>query len=1397
MSTVKDLLKEAKSELAREDYEEAAKISLKVLKLDQCNYFAQVFLGKSYSCLDGKAKEAVYHYRAAIELAPENLLAWKGLFLFLNAGTVVPEVVSYDEYFDLSGEYARILSEQQQSQVELVHELRMLQKKKPESRESFLWHMVPGTPMAEQLGRHLISSQVALKELIDILDSKEKAYVSKIVSRERLKFSAQDPDYQIKMNSLAWDVYQNSKLDHLFNQLINITDDDDERAELETRWLEYRMQVLKSMPKEIKSSFYEQVKRMVDDMVLVDHRSATAWRLYFEWQDYADLDNMDQELILKFFKKFPLEPLAIILYAWLSSNLSKYDIKKLNTSLDQPSEQEDGRELADIDESEKNALNDMMEKDNETSGLLEDEVVDALLDNIPKAQNSILANRIVSQYYLLSKEYEAALPYVKTGISVIAYKIRDLGGRFANSKKQFTLSLAILYTYIDPPKNHNAALSLFEKILADDPDNTHAKLGKGLIFVEREEWTKANVLLSEVSAQFPDNMEVLSELAWNEVQLGLLEDALSKFKTVLAASEGTDLRSAEFRALNLWRQAKVYIMLEERDGSENLDHVKVAFKQLVNSIKALDTFADNYSTLGDIYCSFFHDKVRAFKCYYKAFELNARDVTAAKYMAEHYANLANWQAACTVAKRLISAETNRKKLRDVNWAYRVVGIFYLETQDEAASIEWFQGALRIEPNDVESLVGLGQAYHACGRVEASIKVFDRALEIDSEHFHCQYLKAQSLAAMGEYVDSINILKRITALSPTEEVYQIMLASVSADYAMDLYSQGLLTKSIATAEGVIENLRYAIVELHCGGQLLWLVLSKALGLFVTIASKVDNLPIESLVDIFRSLDATESIRVIDDIDGVSFDRVLSAIDDSNISIACKFLILSAKYSFSTTKLEEQSRTVRSSLWHNVGSAELTAYHVLKEAKYRDAAITCYKASIQQQSNAVESWVGLGVATMDVNYRVAQHCFIKASALSPRDADVWFDLAVLGLKNNDVEFSRDVLNRSQSLSPQNSSPWLGFALVHEMEGNIVDSHRMFAHAFVLSNGKSKVAQLLYAKSVLDRRIGNSFDERDLEAAEELTAAAYGLDQYFKENPRDNFALQCALLIFERLHLYPNALRISKDLVELLEIKFEKAQSDEDLYNYAIIKAQIARIKLGFGEYQAAIDDAKISESILTEFAGRDTSKISLSNQISLSLANFFLQNYDETLQSLQEILKASKTSRHLSILTAKILYDMGSDEAKEIALEELMEYVSQNGPELLVSFTIAAIAIVEEKTEDLKLILGELTGMSLSSLIADKHNDLPYLIEQIKARLPLKNKTVTSWQRSSFFFMNDHSTWTAVDKKISLRVAADGQNKINANQLSTLYCMQKDVRSVQRSLFLAPWNKTAISTLRQCF
>lgn len=1401
MSSTKDLLKEAKLELSREDYGEAVKICKKVLNAHKDNYFALVFLGKAYSSMSDRAKDAIDSYNRAITSDPEELLAWKGLYLIFKEGDVIPSVASFDTYYEFCGGYARALANKGVSQVDLIHDIRVFRKTHTDSEESFLRHMIPGTPTAEQLARHLISPQDAISGLIKILNSKQQDQISKHVSRERLKLSANDPSYQTKINTLSWEVYKDSELDDLYNQLININDDDEQRSTLEAQWLEYRLKVLKSTPQTIKGPFFEKAKRMVEDMVLVDHGSVKPWRLYFEWQDYENLDVMDMDVIIKFFRKFPIEPLAVILYAWVCSNFSQYDAKKFQADTERkPSAQDETNELNEMDEGEQRALKEMMEAENDTPTMAEDEVMTALMDNITRAQSSLLAHRIVSQYYIYSKENEAALAYVKKGASLVAYNVRDYGARLANSKREFTLKLATLYIYIDAPKNHSLALSLFEKVLKENSQNTQAKMGKGLIFMERQNYTDAKVLLSEVISQYADNLEFLSELGWCEACLGDLDESIRIINKVLSSLQGTDLRTSGFRALNIWRLSKTHVLKQEKEQPDDLKYAKIAFRQLIQSIKVLDTYAPNYSALGDIYNRYYNDGVRAFKCFYKAFELDDSDLMAAKYMTQNYTDLCNWQAARVVCERLVSSERTKRALQTVNWPFRVIGISYLENQQEADSIEWFQSALRVNQSDVEAWVGLGQAYYSCGRIEASIKVFEKATELDLKHLYAKYLKAQSLSVVGQFEEAIEILNDITGTLPQETIFQMTKATILVNYAHDLYSQGFLMKSVAIAANSINIMQFIVTELSFNGQALWIGVLKALKLFIWVESRVGDLPVEALISIFGAVPISSKVlTAIDELDNITLENILSEIEDSSISIACKLLILSAKYALGTTTYESQTRTVRASLWYNLGTTELAAYHILKIGKFRDSAIASFKKSIQYQSNTVESWMGLGIATMDINYRVAQHCFIKCTALAPKESSVWFDLALLALQNNDSEFALNVLNKSQSIAPQDSSPWLGNALILEQQDKTKESCRMFAHAFVLSNGRSKAAQLFFARSVLQNRIGHSGDERDIAAVEEMSATVYGLDQYFKKAPDDHFALQCALLALERLRIFPYASGVADKLVRIIESRFEKGQDNQELYHFAIVKSQIARVQLGLGQYNLVIENADLSRSILLDFENEDNTTVLVSDHICLALAYFFSDNFVEALTHLQELLKLSKESKHLIVLIAKLLYSVGSEDTKIIAIEELTDFLANKNGDLLICLTIAAITLLEGKHEDMSIIFGKLRDTPLEEVIEDEHRDLPYLMNLLYNKL-YSGKNLgpsISWQRSAFYFNNDNKVWTDLNRKVQQRVASDGQNKVTSRQLSDAYWSQKNLKSIQRSIFLCPDNMSAVSALKECF
>lgn len=1421
-SEIKQLLKEAKTELSNGYYEDAIEVALKVLKLDEENYFALIFLGKSYASIsdsdDVKNIEVVYknalkYYIRATTIQPTNLLAWKGLFqLFLNPNKfshLVPQLISFEELFELFDEYMNCLLTNEQSQVELIDLVRTVKRQNQDDLNfllTFYKHYIPGQRPYETLGRHLMTPLEALLQLLKLAKINEEKLVSSKISNERMKLSSNDPQYQLKINLSAWAIYKESQLTNYYNQLINLIDDDTERQKWEQEWLEYKIKILRSIPdNEQKQSFFKELKDIVDGMVVVGTESLLCWKYYFDWSDFTDINSIDPELILKFFTQFPKEPLASILYVWLNSSFSDYDSKKLIIDFNEKLSKDQKVNIPTIETKEEteedNAdLDDMLETDdvnNNDQTLSEEEISITLMDNISKVKNSTLAYRVVSQYYILNKEYEVALPFIKSGISVVSLNMRDYGADLSYTKNDLTLALATGYTYVEAPKNHKYAISLYDKILKENEQNIHAKLGKAIISIERENWQDAHLLLIDVIKEAPNNLEVMSQLAWTEAHLNDFDSSLKQLNNVVSKAEGVDIRMILFKSENLWRQAKVYLMKYDYQEEKDMDLVKTAFKILVSIIKFNpDGFAKSYSTLGDIYSNYYQDKTRAYKCYYKSFELDFIDIVAAKFIAEIYTENGNWNAASQIAERLVKCESVKTQLRYINWPYRVIGIAYLEKQEESQSIEWFQSAIRVDSSDVESWVGLGQAYYASGRIDASIKVFEKAIELDPSHSYAKYFNSISQSSMGEYATAIDILKIITKVEPDNIAFQSTLATTLVQYAYDLYYQNYLQKSISIASESITLFQHIITELKHNSQNMWVSLSKTLYLYILVESQIDQLPLEALVCIFQSIEYTSS-EEIDSVDSVTLENILSSESPGNIHITCMFLVLASKLALVSHDFEQLSGTVRSSVWCNIGISELITYVTLKEEKFRNAAIHSFKKAIKYQSNTIEAWIGLGIATMDVNYRVAQHSFIKAISYSPKDVSIWFNLAMLGLKNNDVDFASDVMKRMQSLEPQSSSPWLGMALVLEKKDDFSGSSQMYAHSYSLSNGRSRLTQLLYAKSILGKRIGHGNDERDIEAIEELTAIAAGLEQYFKKRPNDTFALECALMVLERLHNYKMANTLASKLTEIFEKRFDESQDENELFNYGIIKAQLARIQLGFGQYTESIENSDLSNGILADLYSEKSQFAQLSNHICLGLSNFYLGNFDETINHFQELLNDGKSIFSFVIMIAKVLFDVGTEDTQTIAIQELVQYIEENGFDLMVTLTIAVIAILEDDTSSMKTMLHKFNDLTLKQLESDRHKEVPKLIKQICDRIYPKKSHNINMQRTAFFSPNNNNSWSGVDKKIEQRLMTNGQNKVNVEDLSNAYCKIGNLANIQRSLFLCPWNKNAVKSLKECF
>lgn len=1404
MSSTKDLLKLAKKALADYDWDEAIELSRMVLKKDRSNYFAKVFLGKANEGL-GNYSEAKNEYEDAIKLDEHNVIAWKGLFVTFKTANDVTSFVTYDEYFQLCGQYAQLLLSLQLSLIDLISDIKAFRKKYPACEESFLKHIRPGYAMSELIGRHIFSDKEALEKLLRLLLDKEQQEASKLISRARMKISVNDNDYHLKVNSSAWSVYENSEVDGVYNQLVNIVDDDEKRGNLESQWLEYRCKILKSMPKDLKTDFYYLVKKMVVDMVLVKHNSLLVWKLYFEWSDYQDLGAFDLEICSEFVQKFPTDPLAMIIYAWICSEFSPYDSQKFYEKTLKLNEHDKKALPSSLEEATDDdtvgVLEEITQKDNDLSadGFSETSVVGTLQENIKQCKQSILANRIVSHYYISQKEYEKVLPFIRTGASCVATATRDFGALLHNSKNDFTLLYGTAYTYFEAPKNHGTALSLFDKVLFEDPKNIKAKMGKGLIFIQRENWDEACRLLGDAVKEFPENYEVLSNYGWCLLHLGEPDNAIEIFSTVLESSPLDDPNLLDFRALNYWRIASCFLSKAESTESEDL--LDSAYRNLVKALKVSNEFVPAYSSLGEIYRKYYKDETRAFKCFFKALSLDPGDIRAASYLSEKYCESGNWESAAIICERIIKLGKVKSSLLSLNWPYRILGISFLERRKPAGSIEWLQSSLRIDPSDVQSWIALGQAYLGCGRVEASIKVFERVLELNENEKFGLYFLAQAYSSIGEFEKSLSTFDQLISLYPTEECFLVSEVVTIVEFAGELFKLGFLVKSASVSAKSMSKIEHVICNISNKIQSIWISLSKALKICVLVQSEIHRLPLPSLLNIFDSCAQILSVDSMFSSDNISLDGLLTDETNDNLTVSLGLLILSAKCALFIHNPDSMPKTNSAALWYNLGCAELFAYFSSKKICFRDTAIECLKKSIKFQSNSADTWVGLGIATMDVNFRVSQHCFIKSLALNPKELSSWNYLGMLALQCNDLELANQLFLKLQSLAPQDSSSWLGLALTLEKEGEISESNQMFAHAFVLSNGTSNTAQILHAKSVLSRRLGKAGSERDICAQEEFSNTAIGLDQYLKRSPNDIYALQLSILNLERLHDFKSAHLVAKNLSTLLEKRFEQNQDEKELFNFAIINSQFARLNLGMVNFAEAIEKAELSLAFLEDelcVGSPIAMRAYISNHVVLALSHLFNGDVENALEHSKVLLEISKDSSNIALLIFRVLFAIDSEDASEIGIQELLEYVASHGNNLQVTLTLATFFIIKNRPLELEELAKQLRGLSLSEMLHDNHKDVPAVLEQInKIHGSDNRRTIFEWQKTAFLFPNNNNAWNSLSPEIMKRISENESSKVNSLQLSSRYCQLGQLTKIQKGLFLCPWNEKGIRALHNCF
>lgn len=1095
------------------------------------------------------------------------------------------------------------------------------------------------------------------------------------------------------------------------------------------------------------------------------------------------------------------------------SEKEKHDKEEEPSSLDRNNEKQstkDDEQNEDSDETDDK--NDKTDEDTEDNGnsklspLPNDRVLDMMLEGIKNSRKSILAHRILIAFCIHIKEYQCALDNSSAYVKLTVDHYNETGTPLKNSRLHSLLDLAIIYTYHESPKNFSQAMTLYESVLKVDKNNVKAKVGEGLIFVENGDYQKAEKYLRDVVEEFPDHYEACQEYGWCLVHLGKYEEGRKLILRAYGMLTGDNASSLETRSVTLWRLGQSYLLdYKQRKDENSKSLVKQAVKYFVDSLKQSANYPPCYTSLGLIFSRIYGDEKRALKCFYKAFDLDPSELVSSYALVKYFSSKSDWEMVEVISSRVLDSESAKKllvtrKAEDPSWPYRMVATFYMEKKDDANAIENYQNALRINPSDVQSWMGLGEAYLNGGRLEASRKVFLHVLDLAPNDWHARYMLSISTAELGEFEDSISQLRAIEDEGHKNEkciitaLYETLISKAKFEVG-----SGFINRSLDTILQAIKELHRAS-EIDISSQKLWKGVGEVMRLCIYVQSGSSKVPLDTLTDIFGKLDsddypAPEFVSEINEKDGLK-DYDYSS--NSTINNFHYMAVEAAKMALRTVP-QDSVKPMRAGLLFNLGIEFMSWAQDSNSEKFRDCAIMTLKKSVQLENDNPEFWCCLGLASISRNARVSQHCLIKSLSLAPTGMLLWVDLGVLYLYYQDSQLAEQCFKKAQSLGPSNPEPWIGEALVNSVDGNNKQANRMFTHSYVLTNGRIPLSSILYGLSVVKKEVVAESKVPSLATLQEFNAAHFGLLNYLKFYPDDQLALELAATVVERTHSFDEGTKLSLRLCEILEDKYDKSKDPAVLPIYARVKAQLARLELGTANYKNAMDAADIASELLSQSGDltEESQKCLLSSLAVTGLAWYFQNQYDKALVEFNKILEAFPDSKRVVVLVSQVLYAIGSEDTKQAAVEELFKNIENYGSSLLVVLTVAAISVVDNLSDYLPAVKEELEMMPNEAKMADTTDDAVYFIDLVNKRLAKDGQQNNEkvWQRAAFIFPSEVRIWQHLNSSVCLDVASKSED-VGASTLAEAYIKVGTLRTIQRGLFLDPSNVKGYKGLVGC-
>jgi len=1164
--------------------------------------------------------------------------------------------------------------------------------------------ILPGSPLYPALEGRVPHPSKTYETVVKIVEPDEKKRINTLIGERRTRIGARVNEVTLEVKR---EVFSGSRLGYVYRQLIDWSTDDDVRRVYEEKLLQYCYERLLAFPPgDEKAQELHTVLKLANDMVIIKHPYKIAWDISIDWRDCAEIGDWDGGVLKEYCTFFPDSDLTRVLLGFLTSSISPFpkwkeeeeDKKVPSASSDQDDESEDdddgGVATAYVPTTEEDRLLMM------TEGI--------------SSANSLLAYRLMGEYYQHLEEYESNVELMRKARDHVRSEQRKTGLPFARTADALSLYLGTALVFYQTPRHHQEAKNIFDDVLARDPLSTPALIGVGLIWEEEEEYDQAIDFLERAISRDTTNLRVRTEAAWVKALKGDYAQGKAELEVCIPLITEKRPPSKELLAQTQYRLGYCVWHLDPSKSARKSR--SGAYAHFLDALKSNLSYAPAYASLGVYYADYAKDNKRARRCFQKAIELSSSEVDAAERLARIFADAGDWDRVELVAQRIVDSGKVKpppgSKRKGISWPFAALGVAELNKQDYHKAVVSFQSALRLTPDDYHSWVGLGESYYRSGRYVAATKATmnARALEetgktqITGDTWFTKFLLANIKRELREFDEAIELYREVIASRPDEEGVFIALMQASVENALDCLDKGFFGKAIKLAADTLTSATEApqnIAETFN----FWRAVADSCSVFSCIQSRVSDFPTTALQKLIGEDDTIPEYQILKDVDGVGnriiFAKGIFPADEEvgvGLTRCLHATILSHKRAIHVSANDVHAHAVA---YYNLGWAEHMAHTCLPEAMkdksstYLKAAIRCFKRAIELEAGNSDFWNALGVVTGRVNPAVSQHAFVRSLYLNERSAQAWTNLGTLALLENDFKLANEAFTKAQSTDPDYAHAWLGQGLVALLFGDAREARGLFTHAMDISESSSILTRRLYSVSLFDHIIADPANQ----SITSLIQPIFALGQLQGLKPQDFAYSHLSTLFRERTHDSGVAVVSLEGICATAEAEYEAAESAQALRRVTLAKTDLARSYLASGSHSKAIEAGKLalelsSDESDSELSNDERRKARLSAHLVVGLAYYYKGDATKAVAYFEAALEESDGNPDAVCVLAQVLWATGSEDSRDRAREVLFEVIEDNPDHVQSVLLLGVIALLDNDEESLEAVVAELQVLRMS-------------------------------------------------------------------------------------------------------